>query len=51
MRECGLYSQSEGCIYMYIHVLLYCVGRNKTQVLNSDDEIALALKKNKGTYL
>ena len=38
-------------VYTCIYVLLYCVGRNKTQVLNSDDEIALALKKNKGTYL
>ena len=26
-----------------------CVGKGKTSVLNNDDEIALSLKKNKGT--
>ena len=31
---------------MYKHDLF--VGTNKTRVLNSDDEIALSVKKNKG---
>ena len=35
---------------VYISVISrHCVGKGKTSVLNNDDEIALSLKKNKGT--
>ncbi len=35
-----------------LHYIYYClVGKHKKQVMNSDDELALALKKNKGIYV
>ena len=49
----SLYSEC-GSVYVDVDVSGVvppgCAGKNKTQVLNSDDEIALALKKNTGIY-